>query len=69
MVAVLVSSAEDGPVLYSAKEARCSPTLPLVFQVLKSFQVETQEKEDMQMAYRFVLMPSSSPVLTFRPVS
>lgn len=69
MVAVLGNSAEDGPLLFSVKEARCSPTPPLVFQVLKSFHVETQEKEDVQMVYRFVLTPSSSPVLTFRPVS
>lgn len=42
---------------------------PVLFQVLKSFHVETQEKEDVRMAYRFVLMPSSSPLLTFRPVN
>lgn len=51
------------------KETKCSPTAPFVFQMLKSFQVETQEKEDVQMAYRFILMPSSIPLLTFRPVS
>lgn len=56
---------QNGPVLCSAKDARCSPTPPLVFQMLKSFHVETQEKEDVQMAYRFVLMPRSSPLLTF----
>nr|XP_034373082.1 cytochrome P450 11B2, mitochondrial isoform X2 [Arvicanthis niloticus] len=37
--------------------------------ILKTFQVETLRQEDVQMVYRFVLMPSSSPVLTFRPVS
>lgn len=42
---------------------------PFVFQMLKSFHLETQEKEDVQMAYHFVLMPSSSPLLTFRPVN
>ncbi|NP_001028401.2 cytochrome P450, family 11, subfamily b, polypeptide 1 [Mus musculus] len=41
----------------------------LLHHVLKSFHVETQEKEDVRMAYRFVLMPSSSPLLTFRPVN
>ncbi|XP_051016518.1 cytochrome P450 11B2, mitochondrial-like isoform X1 [Acomys russatus] len=43
--------------------------LLLLHHVLKTFQVETQEHEDVQMVYRFVLMPSSSPLLTFRPVS
>lgn len=42
---------------------------PLVFQMLKSVHVETQEKEDVPMSYHFILMPSSSPLLTFRPVS
>ncbi|XP_055482537.1 cytochrome P450 11B1, mitochondrial-like isoform X2 [Psammomys obesus] len=37
--------------------------------ILKSFHVETQEQEDVQMVYRFVLMPSSSPLLTFRLAS
>ncbi|XP_034372994.1 cytochrome P450 11B1, mitochondrial-like [Arvicanthis niloticus] len=41
----------------------------LLHHVLKSFHVETQEKEDVQLVYRFVLMPNSSPLLTFRPVS
>lgn len=45
------------------------PPPQLVFQILKTFQVETLRQEDVQMIYRFVLMPSSSPVLTFRPVS
>ncbi|XP_063119046.1 cytochrome P450 11B2, mitochondrial isoform X1 [Rattus norvegicus] len=43
--------------------------LLLLHHMLKTFQVETLRQEDVQMAYRFVLMPSSSPVLTFRPVS
>ncbi|CAH6791018.1 Cyp11b3 [Phodopus roborovskii] len=42
--------------------------LLLLHHVLKSFKVETQEQEDVQMAYRFVLMPSSTPLLTLRPV-
>ncbi|XP_057648326.1 cytochrome P450 11B1, mitochondrial-like isoform X3 [Chionomys nivalis] len=37
--------------------------------VLKSFKVETKEQSDVQMVYRFVLMPSPSPLLTFRPAS
>ncbi|KAL6081335.1 hypothetical protein STEG23_037616, partial [Scotinomys teguina] len=41
----------------------------LLHHVLKSFRVETLRQEDVQMVYRFVLMPSSSPLLTFRPVS
>ncbi|XP_050001356.1 cytochrome P450 11B2, mitochondrial isoform X1 [Alexandromys fortis] len=43
--------------------------LLLLHHVLKSFRVETLRQEDVQMVYRFVLMPSSSPLLTFRPVS
>ncbi|XP_031202014.1 cytochrome P450 11B1, mitochondrial-like [Mastomys coucha] len=43
--------------------------LLLLHHVLKSFHLETQEKEDVQMAYHFVLMPISSPLLTFRPVN
>ncbi|EGW13999.1 Cytochrome P450 11B1, mitochondrial [Cricetulus griseus] len=43
--------------------------LLLLHHVLKSFKVETREQEDVQMVYRFVLMPNSSPLLTFRPVS
>ena len=46
-----------------------APLSNLVFQILKTFQVETLRQEDVQMVYHFVLMPSSSPVLTFRPVS
>lgn len=37
-----------------------------MFQVLKSFCVETKEQKDVQMVYRFLLLPSSSPSLTFR---
>ncbi|XP_036064799.1 cytochrome P450 11B1, mitochondrial-like isoform X2 [Onychomys torridus] len=37
--------------------------------ILKSFTVETPRQEDVQMVYRFVLVPNSSPLLTFRPVS
>ncbi|XP_055482536.1 cytochrome P450 11B1, mitochondrial-like isoform X1 [Psammomys obesus] len=43
--------------------------LLLLHHILKSFHVETQEQEDVQMVYRFVLMPSSSPLLTFRLAS
>nr|XP_021515321.1 cytochrome P450 11B2, mitochondrial isoform X2 [Meriones unguiculatus] len=43
--------------------------LLLLHHILKSFHVETQEQEDVQMAFRFVLMPSSSPLLTFRLAS
>ncbi|XP_052017125.1 cytochrome P450 11B1, mitochondrial-like isoform X2 [Apodemus sylvaticus] len=43
--------------------------LLLLHHMLKSVHVETQEKEDVPMSYHFVLMPSSSPLLTFRPVS
>ncbi|XP_032772560.1 cytochrome P450 11B1, mitochondrial isoform X2 [Rattus rattus] len=37
--------------------------------MLKTFQVETLRQEDVQMAYRFVLMPNPRLILTFRPVS
>ncbi|KAL6081334.1 hypothetical protein STEG23_037615 [Scotinomys teguina] len=40
----------------------------LLHHILKSFQVETKVQEDVQMSFRFVLVPSSSPLLTFRPV-
>ncbi|KAM4864777.1 cytochrome P450 11B2, mitochondrial [Thomomys bottae] len=43
--------------------------LLLLHHVLKSFQVKTLLKEDLKMAYRFVLMPTSFPLLTFQPVS
>lgn len=43
--------------------------LLLLHHMLKTFQVETLRQEDMQMVFRFLLMPSSSPFLTFRPVS
>ncbi|XP_023579603.1 cytochrome P450 11B1, mitochondrial-like [Octodon degus] len=35
--------------------------------VLKSFHVETPHREDVSLSYRFVLMPTSLPLLTFRP--
>ncbi|XP_052603397.1 cytochrome P450 11B1, mitochondrial-like [Peromyscus californicus insignis] len=41
----------------------------LLHYILKSFTVETPRQEDVQLAYRFVLVPNSSPLLTFRPVS
>ncbi|XP_006989334.1 cytochrome P450 11B1, mitochondrial-like isoform X1 [Peromyscus maniculatus bairdii] len=41
----------------------------LLHHILKSFTVETLRQEDVQMVYRFVLVPTSSPLLTFRPVS
>lgn len=66
MVAALNSFAVDGRVL-PLRRPYGPPNL--VFQILKTFQVETLRQEDVQMVYRFVLMPSSSPVLTFRPVS
>uniref|UniRef100_A0A8C2VRK1 steroid 11beta-monooxygenase n=1 Tax=Chinchilla lanigera TaxID=34839 RepID=A0A8C2VRK1_CHILA len=37
--------------------------------VLKSFRVETPLQEDVKLSYRFVLMPTSFPLLTFRPVT
>lgn len=72
MVIALSSLTVDGPMPCPTEEAiwiTPTPTPHLVFQILKAFQVETLRQEDVQMAYRFVLMPSSSPVLTFRPVS
>ncbi|XP_059103583.1 cytochrome P450 11B1, mitochondrial-like [Peromyscus eremicus] len=41
----------------------------LLHHILKSFTVETLRQEDVQLVYRFVLVPNSSPLLTFRPVS
>lgn len=61
-VAALSSLAGEGPVL-GLRQA------PVVFQVLKSFKVETKEQSDVPMAYRFVLVPSPSPLFTFRPAS
>ncbi|XP_050001355.1 cytochrome P450 11B1, mitochondrial-like [Alexandromys fortis] len=43
--------------------------LLLLHHVLKSFKVETKEQSDVQMVYRFVMVPSPSPLLTFRPAS
>ncbi|CAO2636495.1 Cytochrome P450 11B1, mitochondrial [Lemmus lemmus] len=43
--------------------------LLLLHHVLKSFKAETKEQSDVQMAYRFALVPSCSPLLTFRPAS
>ncbi|XP_069882011.1 cytochrome P450 11B2, mitochondrial-like [Dipodomys merriami] len=43
--------------------------LLLLHHVLKSFQVKTLLQEDLKMAYRFVLMPTSFPLLTFQPAS
>ncbi|CAO2602039.1 Cytochrome P450 11B1, mitochondrial [Lemmus lemmus] len=43
--------------------------LLLLHHVLKSFKVETKEQSDVRMAYRFVLVPRCSPLLTFRPAS
>ncbi|XP_032981929.1 cytochrome P450 11B1, mitochondrial-like isoform X2 [Rhinolophus ferrumequinum] len=37
--------------------------------VLKNFQVETLTQEDIKMVYRFILMPSTLPLLTFRAIS
>uniref|UniRef100_A0A8C6REF3 steroid 11beta-monooxygenase n=1 Tax=Nannospalax galili TaxID=1026970 RepID=A0A8C6REF3_NANGA len=44
--------------------------LLLLHHVLRSFQVETLRQEDVRMVYRFVLVPSSCPLLlsTLRPV-
>ncbi|XP_048214426.1 cytochrome P450 11B2, mitochondrial-like [Perognathus longimembris pacificus] len=44
-------------------------TLLLLHHVLKSFRVKTLLQEDLKMAYRFVLMPTAFPLLTFQPVS
>lgn len=42
--------------------------LLLLHHVLKSFQVETVTREDVRMIYRFILMPSTLPLLTFRAI-
>ncbi|KAM6171848.1 cytochrome P450 11B2, mitochondrial-like [Erethizon dorsatum] len=42
--------------------------LLLLHHVLKSFHVETPQQEDVKLSYHFVLMPTSFPLLTFRPV-
>jgi len=36
--------------------------------VLKNFLVETLEQEDIKMVYRFILMPSTLPLFTFRAI-
>ncbi|XP_069847819.1 cytochrome P450 11B1, mitochondrial-like [Dipodomys merriami] len=41
----------------------------LLHHVLKSFQVETLQQEDVTMTYCFLLKPVSPPLLTFRPVA
>nr|XP_019567733.1 PREDICTED: cytochrome P450 11B1, mitochondrial [Rhinolophus sinicus] len=43
--------------------------LLLLHHVLKNFQVETLTQEDIKMVYRFILMPSTLPLLTFRAIS
>ncbi|XP_059528485.1 cytochrome P450 11B1, mitochondrial-like [Myotis daubentonii] len=43
--------------------------LLLLHHVLKRFQVDTLTQADVRMVYRFVLMPSVIPLLTFRAVS
>ncbi|XP_068381688.1 cytochrome P450 11B1, mitochondrial isoform X1 [Eschrichtius robustus] len=43
--------------------------LLLLHHVLKNFLVETLVQEDVKMIYRFVLMPSTLPLLTFRAIS
>nr|BAA00347.1 cytochrome P-450(11beta) [Bos taurus] len=40
--------------------------LLLLHHVLKNFLVETLEQEDIKMVYRFILMPSTLPLFTFR---
>ncbi|XP_039701894.1 cytochrome P450 11B1, mitochondrial-like [Pteropus medius] len=42
--------------------------LLLLHHVLKNFQVETLTREDVRMIYRFILMPSTLPLLTFRAI-
>ncbi|XP_066235758.1 cytochrome P450 11B2, mitochondrial [Saccopteryx leptura] len=41
----------------------------LLHHVLKHFQVDTLTQEDINMVYRFVLMPSTLPLLTFRAIN
>ncbi|XP_012880603.1 PREDICTED: cytochrome P450 11B2, mitochondrial-like [Dipodomys ordii] len=41
----------------------------LLHHVLKSFQVETLQQEDVTMTFCFLLKPVSPPLLTFRPVA
>uniref|UniRef100_A0A4W2C5Y6 steroid 11beta-monooxygenase n=1 Tax=Bos indicus x Bos taurus TaxID=30522 RepID=A0A4W2C5Y6_BOBOX len=42
--------------------------LLLLHHVLKNFLVETLEQEDIKMVYRFILMPSTLPLFTFRAI-
>ncbi|XP_044784404.1 cytochrome P450 11B1, mitochondrial-like [Bubalus kerabau] len=42
--------------------------LLLLHHVLKTFLVETLEQEDIKMVYRFILMPSTLPLFTFRAI-
>ncbi|XP_058420445.1 cytochrome P450 11B1, mitochondrial-like isoform X1 [Diceros bicornis minor] len=42
--------------------------LLLLHHVLKNFVVETLTREDVKMIYRFILMPSTLPLLTFRAI-
>nr|AAG00903.1 aldosterone synthase precursor [Cavia porcellus] len=42
--------------------------LLLLHHILKSFHVEAPLQEDVKFSYHFVLMPTSFPLLTFRPV-
>ncbi|XP_024428096.1 cytochrome P450 11B1, mitochondrial-like isoform X1 [Desmodus rotundus] len=44
-------------------------SLLLLHHVLKHFQVDTLTQEDVKMVYRFVLMPSTVPLLTFRAIN
>ncbi|XP_070078078.1 cytochrome P450 11B1, mitochondrial isoform X2 [Equus caballus] len=43
--------------------------LLLLHHVLKNFVVETLTQEDVKMIYRFILMPSTLPLLTFRAIN
>ncbi|KAM7075758.1 cytochrome P450 11B2, mitochondrial isoform 3-T3 [Molossus nigricans] len=43
--------------------------LLLLHHVLKHFQVDTITQEDVKMVYRFILMPSTIPLLTFRAIN
>ncbi|XP_040091350.1 cytochrome P450 11B1, mitochondrial-like isoform X2 [Oryx dammah] len=42
--------------------------LLLLHHVLKNFLVETLAQEDIKMVYRFILMPSTLPLFTFRAI-
>ncbi|KAM5211521.1 cytochrome P450 11B1, mitochondrial-like isoform 2-T2 [Hipposideros larvatus] len=43
--------------------------LLLLHHVLKNFQVETLTQDDIKMIYRFILMPSTLPLLTLRAIN